>query len=253
MRGNFNSIALLPSYRRKLPPHPACGHLPPQGEGSPQKASPPGRSCRPQAADEGGVRAVSLLTGSTRRLSPHPACGHLPPEGEGSPQKASPFGRSCRPQAADEGGVRAVTLLTGSTLRLSPHPACGHLPTQGEGSPQKAFPPGRSCRPQAADEGGVRAVSLLTGNTRRLSPHPSTGGAADTFSPRGGRLLVIYLLAHAEGFKHFINRCLCRALAGQVAQRLQGFCQADGGCVQPKAVLPCADGFGQRITRAGRG
>ena len=203
MRGNLDSIATLPSCRRKLAPHPACGHLPPQGEGSPQKASPPGRSCRPQAADEGRPDSIALLPSFCRKLAPHPACGHLPPQGEGSPKKASP--------------------------------------------------PGRSCRPQAADEGGVRTVSLLTGSTHRLSPHPSAGGAADTFSPRGGRLLVIYLLAHAEGFKHFINRCRCRVLAGQIAQRLQGVRQADGGGVQPKAVLPCADGFGQRITRTGRG
>ena len=74
-----------------------------------------------------------------------------------------------------------------------------------------------------------------------------------TPSPAGGRLLAIYLLAHAEGFKHFINRCLCRALAGQIAERLQGVRQADGGSVQPKTVLPCADSFGQRITRARRG
>ena len=44
MRGNFNSIVPLPSYRRKLAPHPACGHLPPEGEGSPQKASPSGEA-----------------------------------------------------------------------------------------------------------------------------------------------------------------------------------------------------------------
>ena len=64
MRGSFNSIVPLPSYRRKLAPHPACGHLPPQGEGSPKKASPPGRSCRPQAADEGGVFDIALLLGN---------------------------------------------------------------------------------------------------------------------------------------------------------------------------------------------
>ena len=53
----------------------------------------------------------------------------------------------------------------------------------------KGFPLGGSCRPQAADEGGVRVASLLTGSLRRLSPHPSAGGAADTFSPTGRRLL----------------------------------------------------------------
>ena len=47
----------------------------------------------------------------------------------------------------------------------------------------------KACRPQAADEGEVRVASLLTGNLRRLSPHPSAGGAADTFSPKGRRLL----------------------------------------------------------------
>ena len=32
-------------------------------------------------------------------------------------------------------------------------------------------------------------IFLLTGNLRRLSPHPSADGAADTFSPKGRRLL----------------------------------------------------------------
>jgi len=36
------------------------------------------------------------------------------------------------------------------------------------------------------------------GNTRRLSPHPSAGGAADTFSPKGRRLLSA-LKASSEG------------------------------------------------------
>ena len=67
----------------------------------------------------------------------------------------------------------------------------GHLLPQGEKAPvnSKGFPFGGSCRPQAADEGKVRVASLLTGNLRRLSPHPSAGGAADTFSPKGRRLL----------------------------------------------------------------
>ena len=65
----------------------------------------------------------------------------------------------------------------------------GHLLPQGEKAPvsSKGFPEG--LRPQAADEGGVCVASLLTGNARRLSPHPSAGGAADTFSPKGRRLL----------------------------------------------------------------
>ena len=43
-------------------------------------------------------------------------------------------------------------------------------------------------------------VSLLPGNLRRLSPHPSAGGAADTFSPRGRRLLSA-LKAFPEGLR----------------------------------------------------
>ena len=151
------------------------------------------------------------------------------------------------------GNFNSIVPLPSCRRKLAPHPACGHLPPEGEGSPQKASPFGRSCRPQAADEGRVRAVSLLTGSTRRLSPHPSAGGACGHLPPEGEGSTIFYLLAHAEGFKHFINRCLCRVFTGQIAQRLQGVCQADGGGVQPKAVLPCADGFGQRITRAGRG
>ena len=53
-------------------------------------------------------------------------------------------------------------------------------------------------RPQAADEGKVCVASLLTGSLRRLSPHPSAGGAADTFSPKGRRLLSA-LKASLEG------------------------------------------------------
>ena len=69
----------------------------------------------------------------------------------------------------------------------------GHLLPQGEKAPVSfnGFPFGGSCRPQAADEGGVRVASLLTGSLRRLSPHPSAGGAADTFSPKGRRLLSV--------------------------------------------------------------
>ena len=165
MRGNFNSIALLPSYRRKLPPHPACGHLPPQGEGSPQKASPPGRSCRPQAADEGGVRAVSLLTDSIRRLPPHPACGHLPPQEEGSPQKASPFGGSCRPQAADEGRSFRYCPFTGQPL-LS-RPSSGLRPPSPRGgrlSPKRLLPPGEAAARRRLMRGEVFDIALLLGN-----------------------------------------------------------------------------------------
>ena len=65
--------------------------------------------------------------------------------------------------------------------------------------------------------------------------------------------LLSSLFSHTECFKHFINRCLCRVFTGQIAQRLQGVRQADGGGVQPKAVLPCADGFRQRVPCPGRG
>ena len=123
--------------------------------------------------------------------------GHLLPQGEKAPVSFNgfPFGGSCRPQAADEGGVRVASLLTGSLRRLSPHPSAGGAADTF--SPKgrrllvssKGFPFGGSCRPQAADEGGVCVASLLTGSLRRLSPHPSAGGAADTFSPKGRRLL----------------------------------------------------------------
>ena len=118
--------------------------------------------------------------------------------------KGFPFGGSCRPQAADEGGVRVVSLLTGNLRRLSPHPSAGGaadtFSPKGRRllSVLKASPEG--LRPQAADEGGVRVVSLLPGNLRRLSPHPSAGGAADTFSPRGRRLLSA-LKAFPEGLR----------------------------------------------------
>jgi len=116
--------------------------------------------------------------------------------------KGFPLGGSCRPQAADEGGVCVSSLLTGNTLSLSPHPSAGRaadtFSPKGRRllSALKASP--RGCRPQAADEGKVRVASLLTGNLRRLSPHPSAGGAADTFSPKGRRLLSV-LKAFPEG------------------------------------------------------
>ena len=130
----------------------------PRGAAASSKGFPLGGSCRPQAADEGGVCVVSLLTGNLRRLSPHPSAG-------GAADTFSPKGRR---------------LL--SALKASP-----------EGLPPvlKASPLGGSCRPQAADEGKVCVASFLTGNLRRLSPHPSAGGAADTFSPRGRRLLSL--------------------------------------------------------------
>ena len=131
--------------------------------------------------------------------------------------KGFPFGGSCRPQAADEGGVRVASLLTGNLCRLSPHPSAGGaadtfspkgrrllsaLKASPEGLPPvpKGFPLGGSCRPQAADEGGVRVVSLLPGNLCRLSPHPSAGGAADTFAPKGRRLLSV-LKASPSGLR----------------------------------------------------
>ena len=109
---------------------------------------------------------ASLLTGNLRRLSPHPSAG-------GAADTFSPKGRR---------------LL--SALKDSPR-GCAR---------PKGFPFGGSCRPQAADEGKVRVASLLTGSLRRLSPHPSVVGAADTFSPKGRRLLSI-LKASPEGLR----------------------------------------------------
>ena len=201
----------------------------------------------------GNLDSIATLPSCHRKLPLIRPVATFPRRGKALPKRLLPPGEAAARRRLMRGSFNSIIPLPSCRRKLAPHPACGHLPPEGEGSPQKAFPPGRSCRPQAADEGGVRAVSLLKSSTRRLSPHPSAGEAADTFSPRGGRLLVIYLLAHTECFKHFINRCRCRILAGQITQRLQGVRQADGGGVQPKAVLPCADGFGQRIPRAGRG
>ena len=173
----------------------------------------------------------------------------FPQRGKALPKRLLPLGEAAARRRLMRGGFNSIVPLPSYRRKLAPHPACGHLPPQGEGSPQKASPPGRSCRPQAADEG--RSFRYCPFTEQPLLSRPSSGLRPP--SPAGGRLLAIYLLAHAEGFKHFINRCRCRVLASQVAQRLQGVCQADRGGVQPKAVLPCADGFGQRITRAGRG
>ena len=157
---------------------------------------------RPQAAGEGGVCVVSLLTGSLRRLSPHPSAG-------GAADTFSPKGRRLLSvlMASPSGEAAARRRLMRAEFAWSPfngqHPQAlpssvrgrgrGHLLPQGEKAPVSfnGFPFGGSCRPQAADEGKVRVASLLTGNLRRLSPHPSAGGAADTFSPKGRRLLSV--------------------------------------------------------------
>ena len=67
LRGHFPAQFLCICAQRVMGFNPFHGCL--------LKGFPFGGSCRPQAADEGGVHAVSLLTGSTRRLSPHPSAG----------------------------------------------------------------------------------------------------------------------------------------------------------------------------------
>ena len=173
----------------------------------------------------------------------------FPRRGKALPKRLLHPGEAAARRRLMRGNFNSIAPLPSCHRKLAPHPACGHLPPQGEGSPQKASPFGRSCRPQAADEGRSFRYCPFTGQP--FLSRPSSGLRPP--SPAGGRLLIIYLLSHAECFKHFINRCRRCALASQVAQRLQGVRQADSGGVQPKAVLPCADGLGQRITRAGRG
>jgi len=149
------------------------------------------------------------LTGNLRRLSPHPsavgAADTFSPKGRRllSALKASPSGEA----AARRRLMRAEfawSPFNGQPPQALPSSVRGrgrgHLLPQGEKAPvsSKGFPLGGSCRPQAADEGGVCVASRLTDNLRSLSPHPSAGGAADTFSPRGRRLLSA-LKAFPEG------------------------------------------------------
>ena len=65
MRGGVASIAHLRGYCGNIGPHPASvgasATFPLAGEGSPQKAFPFGRSCRPQAADEGRLYVAARL------------------------------------------------------------------------------------------------------------------------------------------------------------------------------------------------
>ena len=65
MRGGVISIVHLRGCCGNIAPHPASvgasATFPREGEGSPQKASPFGRSCRPQAADEGRLFYIALL------------------------------------------------------------------------------------------------------------------------------------------------------------------------------------------------
>ena len=65
MRGGVASIVHLRGCCGGIAPHPASvgasATFPREGEGSPQKASPFGRSCRPQAADEGQFFHIALL------------------------------------------------------------------------------------------------------------------------------------------------------------------------------------------------
>ena len=100
-----------------------------------QKASPFGRSCRPQAADEGRRCLYCPFTGVLREHRPSsglgPSSATFPLAGEGSPQKASPFGRSCRPQAADEGRRCLYRPCTG--LLRKHRPSSGPRPPSPRG------------------------------------------------------------------------------------------------------------------------
>ena len=136
MRGSVTSIAHLRGCCGNIAPHPTCGHLPPEGEGSPQKASPFGRSCRPQAADEGRRCLYCPFTELLRKHCPSSglgrSLGHLPPRGGRLSQKASPFGRSCRPQAADEGRCCLYCPFRGLLRK--------HRPSSGLGPSSATFP-----------------------------------------------------------------------------------------------------------------
>ena len=136
MRGGVFDIALLPSCCQKLAPHPACGHLPPQGGRLSPKGFPLGGSCRPQAADEGLPCLYCPVTGlppETRPSSglrpPSPAGGRLSPKG-------FPLGGSCRPQAADEGQPCLYCPVTGLPPETRPSSglgrSLGHLPPRGK-------------------------------------------------------------------------------------------------------------------------
>ena len=89
MRGGVASIVHLRGCCGNIAPHPASGGasatFPLAGEGSPQKASPFGRSCRPQAADEGRFYLYCPFTGLLRKHCPSSglgrSLGHLPPHG----------------------------------------------------------------------------------------------------------------------------------------------------------------------------
>ena len=161
MRGG---LTLLPFYRVAAGNSPLirpAATFPRRGKALHKRLLHPGRSCRPQAADEGRPDSISLLPSCRRKLAPHPACGHLPPEGEGSPQKASPEG--LRPQARVgaqppkaalsaeteaaarrrlmRGNLDSIIPFTELPPETPPHPACGHLPPEGKGSPLKGFSP----------------------------------------------------------------------------------------------------------------
>ena len=142
MRGNFNSIVPLPSYLRKLAPHPASvgasAAFPHGGRLSP-KGFPLGGSCRPQAADEGQpclYRPFTELPPETRPSSglrpPSPAGGRLSPKG-------FPLGGSCRPQAADEGRCYLYCPFTELLREHRPSSGLGrglgHLPPRGRRHP----------------------------------------------------------------------------------------------------------------------
>ena len=74
MRGGVISIVHLRGCCGNIAPHPASvgasATFPLAGEGSPQKASPFGRSCRPQAADEGRRCLYCPFTGLLRKHRP---------------------------------------------------------------------------------------------------------------------------------------------------------------------------------------
>ena len=167
MRGGVISIVHVRSCCGNIAPHPASvgasATFPLAGEGSPQKASPPGRSCRPQAADEGQCYLYCPFMGLLREHRPSSglgrSLGHLPPRGEGSPKGFSLLGEAAARRRLMRGGV---SILPFYKAAASTFPSSGLRPPSPKGG-RLIYYPSKSQYSAAPNRWATHRVSARPG------------------------------------------------------------------------------------------
>ena len=143
MRGGVVSIVHLGSCCGNIGPHPASvgasATFPLAGEGSPQKASPFGRSCRPQAADEG---RRYLYCPFTELLREHcPSSGLRPPFPRGGRLIYYPS-KSQYSAAPSHSAIRPGCARPGPACAGVSSPAFRGIPASSSRSAHSRNPPG---------------------------------------------------------------------------------------------------------------